>query len=232
MLVDLDRREQQLRKELVRFSKWTHRLGYTPGTSGNLSVRLDRRRLLVTPTGMSKGLLKAEDMVIVDLCGQLLSGTRQVTSEVSMHLAVYRQREDVSAVLHAHPPVATAFACCGRGLDDRLCQEAVMTLGIIPLAAYATTGTQEVAASLEPFVAEHDAILLSNHGAVSYGVTLLEAFQKMETTEHIAQVTLAAHQLGSARPLTLPQISDLQRAKAKYVEKAAHRLEVVAVNYS
>jgi L-fuculose-phosphate aldolase len=230
MLVDQERREWQLRNELVRYSKWTHRLGYTPGTSGNLSVRLDRRRLLVTPTGLSKGLVKADDLVIVDLCGQLLHGTRPVTSEVSMHLAVYRQREDVAAVLHAHPPIATAFACCGRALDDRLCQEAVMTLGVVPLAAYATTGTHEVADSLAPYLLEHDAILLANHGAVSYGSTLLEAFQRMETTEHIAQVTLAAHQLGSARPLTMLQISDLQHARARYVEKAALRLEAVEVH--
>ena len=203
--------------------------GYTPGTSGNLSVRLDRRRLLVTPTGMSKTLLKVDDLVIVDLAGKLLCGTRPVTSEISMHLAVYRQRPDVCSVLHAHPPIATAFACCGRGLDDRLCQEAVMTLGIVPLAAYATTGTSEVAESLEPYVLDHDAVLLANHGAVSYGKTLLEAFQRMETVEHIAQVTLTAHQLGSAQPLTTLQIRDLQHAKTRYLEKAAQRGETLLV---
>ena len=210
--------EEGLRRELVRFSRWLSRLGFTPGTSGNLSVRLDSRRLLVTPTGVSKGLVKASDMVIVDLYGRLLAGSRKVTSEISMHLAVYGQRQDVGAVVHSHPPTATAFACSGRALDEILCQEAVMTVGAVPLASYATTGTDEVAASMRPFISEHDAILLENHGAVSYGVTLLEAFMKMETVEHLAHVALVAHQLGSAHPLGRDQVQQLQSARAKYVE--------------
>ena len=176
------RTEVELRRDLVRFSRMLHRLGFMPGTSGNLSVRLDDQRLLVTPTGVSKFLLRSADMVIVDLQGRQLDGYRKVTSEVSMHLAVYRHRDDVTAVIHSHPPIATAFACVGRGLDEMLCQEAVMTLGAVPLATYATTGTEEVAASLVPFIPDHDAILMANHGAVSYGSTLLEAFQKMETS--------------------------------------------------
>jgi L-fuculose-phosphate aldolase len=209
--------EEKQRRNLVRFSRWLSRLGYTPGTSGNLSVRLGQDRLLVTPTGMSKGLVHIADMVVVDLDGRLLAGTRNVTSEVGMHLAVYKQREDVKAVIHSHPPVATAFACSGRALNDMLCQEAVMTVGIIPLAKYATTGTEEVAASLNPFIRGHDAILLENHGAVSYGKTLLDAFMKMETVEHLAHVTLVAHQLGSPRPLREQQVQQLHLAKAKYL---------------
>jgi L-fuculose-phosphate aldolase len=174
------RTEIELRRDLVRFSRLLHRLGFMPGTSGNLSVRLDDWRLLVTPTGVSKFLLRSDDMVVVDLEGRHLNGYRKMTSEVSMHLAIYRRRKDVTAVIHSHPPIATAFACVGRGLDEMLCQEAVMTLGVVPLATYAATGTDEVAASLAPFIPDHDAILLANHGAVSYGKTLLEAFQKME----------------------------------------------------
>ncbi|ADW68279.1 class II aldolase/adducin family protein [Granulicella tundricola] len=219
------RTEAQLRQELVRFGKWVHRLGFTPGTSGNLSVRLDRQRLLVTPTGVSKCLLKPADMVIVDLRGRLLEGTRKVTSEIGMHLAVYDQRPDVQAVIHSHPPIATAFACAGRALSEMLCQEAVMTLGIVPLARYATTGTCEVAESLAPYLPAHDAILLANHGAVSYGLTLLEAFQKMETLEHLAQVSLVAHQLGTAQPLTAQQIEQLHLARSKYLHNAAQTNE-------
>jgi L-fuculose-phosphate aldolase len=212
--------EGELRRDLVKFSKWLSRLGFTPGTSGNLSVRLDQHRLLVTPTGFSKYLLEAADMVIVDLHGKQLAGTRKVTSEVSMHLAVYRQRDDVGAVIHSHPPIATAFACAGRALDEILCQEAVMTLGIVPLAKYATTGTDEVAASLTPYIQKHQAILMANHGVVSYGSTLLEAFLNMETVEHLAHVRLVAHQLGSAQPLQPIQVEHLNRAKAKYLENA------------
>ncbi len=214
------RTEFQLRRELVLFSKLLHRLGFMPGTSGNLSVRLDQERLLVTPTGASKFLLSSDDMVIVDLHGRQLAGSRKVTSEVSMHLAVYQQRDDVAAVVHSHPPIATAFACAGRGLDQMLCQEAVMTLGAVPLAEYATTGTAEVAASLAPFLPGHDAILMANHGAVSYGCTLLEAFQRMETVEHLAQIALVTHQLGAPRILEQEKIDQLRNAKAKYLQNA------------
>ena len=222
------RTEAELRRDLVFFSRWLSRLGFTPGTSGNLSVRLDEHRLLVTPTGMSKYLLKADDMVIVDLDGRLLAGSRNVTSEISMHLAVYDHRGDVGAVIHSHPPIATAFACAGRALDEMLCQEAVMTLGVIPLAKYAVTGTSEVAASLVPFLPGHDAVLMANHGAISYGKTLLEAFQKMETLEHLAHVALIAHQLGSPQPLSVDQVDQLHHAKAKYVQNAVVNIQAKA----
>ncbi len=195
-----------------------YRLGFMPGTSGNLSVRLNDQRLLVTPTGVSKFLLRSADMVIVDLQGRQLDGYRKVTSEVSMHLAVYRHRDDVTAVIHSHPPVATAFACVGRGLDEMLCQEAVMTLGVVPLATYATTGTEEVAASLAPFIPDHDAILMANHGAVSYGGTLLQAFQKMEIVEHLAQIALVTHQLGAPSILKHEQVKQLRDAKTRYLQ--------------
>jgi L-fuculose-phosphate aldolase len=195
-----------------------YRLGFMPGASGNLSVRLDDRRLLVTPTGVSKFLLRSADMVIVDLQGRQLDGYRKVTSEVSMHLAVYRHRDDVTAVIHSHPPIATAFACVGRGLEEMLCQEAVMTLGVVPLAKYATTGTEEVAANLAPFIPDHDAILMANHGAVSYATTILEAFQKMEMVEHLANIALVAHQLGAPRGLKHEKIEQLRDAKTRYLQ--------------
>jgi L-fuculose-phosphate aldolase len=218
--------ERGLRLDLVRFSKWLSRLGFTPGTSGNLSVRLDENRILATPTSVSKGLVKAADMVIVDRKGNLLTGTRRVTSELSMHLAVYDQRADVRAVIHSHPPIATAFACSGKALDEMLCQEAVMTVGTVPLARYATTGTTDVAASLRPYISQHEAILLENHGAVSYGKTLLEAFMTMETVEHLAHVALIAHQLGSAKPLRTEQVEELQRARSKYLQNAGEMNEL------
>ncbi len=212
--------EHELRRELVRFGKWLHRLGFMPGTSGNLSVRLDAERLLATPTGASKSLLRAADMVILDYNGRQISGTRKVTSEIGMHLAIYRERPDIDAVIHSHPPIATAFACAGRALDETLCQEAVMTLGAVPLASYATTGTHEVAASLAPHVATHDAILMANHGAVTYGPNLLDAFQKMETLEHLANIRLIAHHLGTPRALTPLELEKVLLAKAKYSRNA------------
>jgi L-fuculose-phosphate aldolase len=158
--------------------------------------------------------------VIVDMDGRLLTGSRRVTSEIGMHLAVYHDRDDVGAVVHSHPPIATAFACSGRALNEVPCQEAIMTLGAVPLAPYATTGTGEVAASIAPLIGDHEAILLANHGALSYGETLLDAFLKMETVEHLAHVALIAHQLGSVTPLSAHQVQQLRRARTRYIQNA------------
>ena len=213
--------EEVCRREMVRYSRRLSQRGFMPGTSGNLSALLDGGRILVTPTGMCKGLLRASDLVVVDRAGNLLEGTRGVTSEIGMHLAVYGKRSDVRAVVHSHPPVSTAFACSGWALDQLLCQEAVMTVGTVPLAPYATTGTGDVAASLGPFLTGHDAVLLENHGVVTYGKTLTEALLNMETVEHIAQVALVAHQLGSPRPLHQEQIEQLKAARNRYCSGAA-----------
>jgi L-fuculose-phosphate aldolase len=222
-LAQHQRAERELRRHLTRFSRWMYRLGFAPGTSGNLSVRLpfDQRLILATPTNCSKALLRPVDMVIVDINGRFLSGTRNVTSEIGMHLAVYHDRPDVTAVIHAHPPIATGFASCGLALDAPLCAEIIMTLGKIPLAPYATTGTDEVGASLKPFLRDHDAVLLANHGIVTYGKDLLDAFMKLETCEHFAQVCLTAHQLGCRKLLEDEALQKLQQARARYQANGA-----------
>jgi L-fuculose-phosphate aldolase len=213
--------EDILRRDLAKLGKRLYRLGFMPGTSGNLSVRLDSKFILATPTGVSKSQLHKEDMVIVDLDGHQYSGNRKVTSEIGMHLAVYNGRPDISAVVHSHPPIATAFACAGRALDQPLCSEALMTLGAVPLAPYATTGTDEVAASLAEFIPEHEAILMANHGVVTYGKTLMEAFMKMETVEHFAHIALIVDQLGSASPIQNDKLAALLNARSRYVLNAA-----------
>ncbi len=213
-------REEELRHDLVRYSRWLYRLGYAPATAGNLSVRLDQRTLLVTPTGASKHLLRGSDMVLVDLEGHHCEGARNPTSELGMHLAFYRQREDVRAVIHAHPPIATAFACAGHALDELLSQEAAMILGPVPLAPYATTGTDEVADSLRPLIPAYDTVLLANHGAVACGTSLFDAFCKMETLEHVAQIRLATWQLGTWNTLEADQELLLRRAREKYLQNA------------
>ena len=209
--------EGALRRDLARIGKRLYKLGFMPGTSGNLSVRLDSKFILATPTGVSKSMLSKEDMVIIDLEGKQYAGSRKVTSEIGMHLAVYNRREDISAVVHSHPPIATAFACAGRALDEPLCSEAIMTLGSVPLAPYATTGTYEVAESLAEYIPDHEAILMANHGVVTYGKTLMDAFMKMETVEHFAQITLIVEQLGSARPIRQDQLAALFDARTRYV---------------
>lgn len=217
----IDRSDMEARRELVKFSRWLYRLGYMPGTSGNLSVKLSDDRILATPTGCNKLLLKAVDMIVADMDGHRITGTRNVTSEIGMHLTIYQNRSDVQAVIHSHPPIATGFACAGRALDEALCSEAVMTLGPVPLAPYATTGTPELSAGLAFLVPNHSAILLANHGAVTYGEDLSSAFLKMETLEHFAHICLVAHQLGSASPLHKDLVSDLHLARTRYLANAA-----------
>ena len=210
--------EEKLRRSLVRFGKALYRLGFTPGCAGNLSVRIGPSQILATPTGCGKYLLRPDDMVVVSLDGSHVSGSRRVTSEIGMHLAIYQVRDDVNAVVHAHPPIATAFACAGKALDDPLCAEALMTLGPVPLAPYATTGTDEVAESLTALIPNHSAILMANHGVVTYGTDLFDAFSKMETVEHFANICLVAHQLGSPRTLGKPAVEELLKARVRYTQ--------------
>ena len=216
--------EARLRDQLAGFSADLHALGFAPGTSGNLSVRLDGTRVLATPTGCSKRTIGAGDLVVVDMEGRHLLGERHVTSEIGMHLAVYRARPDVEAVVHAHPVFATAFASTGLALDQPLCAEVVMTLGTIPLAAYATTGTREVGEALMPHLKDHDAVLLAHHGVVTYGTSLMDALMKMETVEHFAQICLVVRQLGGGPVLEGKQLTDLLQARAAYLAKAGRHV--------
>jgi L-fuculose-phosphate aldolase len=170
---------------------------------------------------MSKCLLKASDMVLVDMEGRRVCESRNVTSEIGMHLAIYRQRPDVQAVVHAHPPIATGFASCGLALEEPLCSEIVMALGSIPLAPYATTGTDDVASSIQPLIVDHDAVLLANHGVVTAGGTLQDAFMRMETVEHFAHICLVARQLGCPRPLSRDHLQQLAEARSRYERNAS-----------
>lgn len=208
--------ERELRAAIVRYGKLLADRDFAPATSGNISARLDERRVLITPTGVPKAAMKDEDIVIVDLAGRKLSGRRPPTSEMGMHLAIYRLRSDAEAVVHAHPPMATAFACAGIALDQPLASEFVMALGCAPLAPYATPGTEEVASSLRQLATGHDAILLSNHGAVTYGKDVGDAHAKMEMVEHFAKISLAVRLLGRQQPITEEGILKLMEARERY----------------
>jgi L-fuculose-phosphate aldolase len=160
--------------------------------------------------------MRPADLVIVDMDGQRVSGHRNVTSEIGMHLLIYRLRPDVRAICHAHPPTATGFAAAGVALTEPLVCEVVMGLGCIPLARYGTPGTSELSQTLEPYVPDYDAILMSNHGVVAYGDTLEHAYMKMETVEHFAQIALVTHLLGRQQPLKQVEIEKLLNARTKY----------------
>lgn len=208
--------ERQHRREIVLFGKMLHQHGYVAAMDGNLSVRLDDRRILATPTSMSKSMLRATDLVIVDLEGRPLLGRHSVSSEIGMHLLIYKLRPDVRAIVHAHPPTATGFAAAGIALNQPLVCEVVIGLGAIPLAKYGTPGTPELSDTLEPLVSQYDAILMSNHGVVAYGDTLHHAYMKMETVEHFAQIALVTHLLGHQQPLGETEIEKLIAARTKY----------------
>ncbi len=210
------KREQQLAEELAHFGKLMHDVGFVSGTDGNLSVRLDEETVLATPTCISKGMMQASDMVMVDMQGRKVQGEKNVSSEIGMHLTIYRMRSDVAAIAHAHPCTATGFAAAGIALDQPICSELVVSLGAIPLASYATPGSADLSESLQPFISNYDAILMANHGVVSYGRDLEEAYLKMETVEHFAKIMLVAHQLGGAQSLSKPELRKLLEARTKY----------------
>jgi L-fuculose-phosphate aldolase len=208
--------ERQHREQIVRFGRMIHERGYVAATDGNLSVRLDTQRVLVTPTSMCKGMMVTSDLVTVDLSGEKLSGRRNVSSEIAMHLLIYKLRPDIKAVVHAHPPTATGYAAAGLPLNEALISEVVICLGAIPLAKYGTPGTPELTDALEPLIPQYDAILMSNHGVVTYGEDLLSAYMKMETVEHFAKVALVAHQLGRQQLLSHEEVEKLLAVRRKY----------------
>lgn len=206
----------QVRSDLVRFGQMLHARGYVAATEGNLSVRLASDRIMITPTGFSKGMLQPEDMVVVDLEGHKLEGETNPSSEIAMHLTIYRMRPEVGSVVHAHPCTATGFASAGLALDQPLCSELVVTLGSVPLAPYATTGTAELSDALKPFIPDHNAILMANHGVVTFGADLPQAYLRMEAVEHYAKIALTARQLGCVTPLASQEIERLTALRLRY----------------
>lgn len=210
MLNELEHREQ-----IVQFGKLLHQKGYVAATDGNLSVRLNPETVLATPTGMSKGMMSPDDLVIVDMNGRKLSGRRVVSTEIGMHLLIYKLRPDVRGIVHAHPTTATGYAAAGIPLNKALISEVVLSLGSIPLARYGTPGTPELADALEPLISGHDAILMANHGVVTYGDSLLRAYMKMETVEHFAKIALITHLLGQQQPLSDEAVEKLVATRVR-----------------
>jgi L-fuculose-phosphate aldolase len=189
--------------------------GFIAASDGNISVRMDDRHVLATPTCMCKGMMSTEDLVTIDMQGRRLEGFREASSEIGMHLMIYRIRPDVKAIVHAHPTTATGFAAAGIALDKPLVSEVVLALGSVPLAKYATPGSQALCDSLEPLVADHNAILMANHGVVTYAEDLLTAYMNMETVEHFAKISLTARLLGREQVLDEQQVADLMQTRKK-----------------
>jgi L-fuculose-phosphate aldolase len=187
--------------QIIESCRRLDQLGFAPATDGNVSARLSKDAILITPSMVAKGSLAPQQLLVVGMDGRVREGAGRPTSEMGMHLMVYWLRPDVTAVVHAHPPVATGFAAARCGLTDPILPEAVLTLGPVPLAPYATPATGEVARSIEKLIAVHDALLLANHGVLTVGNDLDEAMHRMERVEHLAKVALVAALLGGATVL-------------------------------
>ena len=202
-------REAELRAEIVRVCTRLYDRGLIAGPDGNVSARLGQGRLLVTPTGLSKVDVRSEDLVVLDEEGQVVSGSHPASSEVRLHLRIYRRRPDVHAVVHAHPPTATAFAVAGEDFMAPVLPELILQVGGVPLVPYVTPGSDALASQFESFLPHHDAFLMSNHGATTIGPSLTIAHQRMESLEHAARILAVARQLGHVRTLTDAEAAEL-----------------------
>ena len=208
-------RARDAARDIVRCCRRLWEAGLIAGADGNVSVRLGRDRLLVTPRGLHKAELTARDLVEVSLSGSHRRGSRRATTELDLHLRAYRRHGDCGAVVHAHPPVATAFAVAGEPMPADVLPELIRYLGDVPVAPYATTGTPALGDVVEPLLARHVAVLLANHGAVTWGPDLATARIRMESLEHSARILLAARLLGRTTRLSPDQIDALDRLRGK-----------------
>jgi L-fuculose-phosphate aldolase len=217
--------EQEHREDIVRVCRMIHEKGWVAANDGNVSVRLAENRILCTPTSISKGMVSSSDLILCDLNGNKIEGHRERTSEIAMHNTIYCMRPDVCGVVHAHPPVATGFATAGRALDKALLPEVVIHLGAVPLASYGLPGTPALTEGMIPLIPNYDALLMENHGCVSYGSDVWQAYFRMEMVEHFARITFVAEMLGGARPLPREEVEKLINSRSRYNVSSRARME-------
>jgi L-fuculose-phosphate aldolase len=210
------RTEEQIRADIVEVGRRLWERGFVASNDGNVSVRVGEALLITTPTGVSKGFMTPDMMVVTDLAGKKVSGERNASSELKMHLEVYKHRPDVRAVVHAHPATATGFAVAGVPLDRAVLAEVITTLGSIPIAEYATPSTEELPAAIRKYVKAHDGILLANHGALAMGADVMGAYYRMETIEHFARISLVARTLGREFLISQQEVERLQGLRGTY----------------
>jgi len=207
--------EYRIRKEIVEVCRHIYEKGFVAANDGNVSVLLEDGRVLITPTGVSKGFINPEDLAVVNLDGEVLSEEHRPSSELPMHLYIYKNRPDVRAVVHAHPLYSTGFAVAGIPLDKNVLAEVVLTLGAVPLVEYGTPSTDELPTAMGEYIRRADAFLLANHGVVTIGRNLLETFWKLERVEHFAQISFIARLLGGERLLSREEVEKLTQLRRK-----------------
>lgn len=207
---------EQIKQEICEVGHRLYNHGFVAANDGNISVKLNDNEFYCTPTGVSKGSLTPDMIIKIDAEGNKLEGTLNPSSEIKMHLRVFRERPDVNAVVHAHPPVATAFTVAGIPLDRYILPEAVLTIGDVPTCEYATPSTMEIPDSLMPYIQEHDAFMLKNHGALTVGNTLTRAFFTMEEVEFNAKIMKYAMELGRIEEISEEKMYELMDLRARF----------------
>ncbi len=206
---------QEIKEQICEVGHRLYAKGFVAANDGNISVKVGDNEFYCTPTGVSKGSLTPEMIIRIDGQGNKLEGTLNPSSEIKMHLRVYRERPDVNAVVHAHPPVATAFTVAGIPLDRYILPESILTIGSVPTCTYGTPSTMEIPDSLAPYIQDHDAFLLENHGALTIGNTLTRAFFTMEEVEFDAVICKHAMELGSVKEIPYDQLDKLMDLRQK-----------------
>lgn len=217
----------EIKKEICEIGRRIYNDGFVAANDGNISVKVDENTYFTTPTGVSKGFMTPDMICKVDGTGALKEscGKYRPSSEFKMHLKVYQERPDVNSVVHAHPPIATSFAIAGIALDKMIMPEAIIFLGAVPIAQYGTPSTMEIPESLQPYIQDYDAILLANHGALSFGVDLNTAFFRMESTEFYAKLTFYATMLGGAKEIPCGEVKKLIDLRKKFGVPGHHPME-------
>lgn len=212
--------ESKARQLLVKYGRLVYESGFVAGTDGNLSMRLKDGSILITPAGRAKGFMAEDEMVEVNLNGKIVSQKGRPSSELLMHLAVYKKRLDINACCHAHPPYATAFSVLGRPLRAGVLPEVILSVGAIPLTEYAPPGTEAVPKALEKYIENNQAFILKNHGVLTVGADMEEAYNRMETVEHYSKIIYIAETRGKLNILDNEEIRRLEGIRrAKLREK-------------
>lgn len=206
----------QLKDLMCEIGSRVWKQGWVAANDGNFSCRLTDDEYLVTPTGVSKGFMDPGMLIVVDGEGNKKFGSLRPSSEIKMHLEVYRKRPDIGGIIHAHPATATGFAVAGIPLNECILPEVVVTIGGAPIVPYGTPSTDELAQSFVPYLEKADAFLLANHGALTLGSDLMSAFYRMESLEHFAKILLVARQLGKVNFLTEQQVCELNDLRKKF----------------
>lgn len=222
------RSDYEIKKEICEIGKRIYNDGFVAANDGNISVKIDDNTYFATPTGVSKGYMTPDMICKVDGQGNLKESNKwRPSSEFKMHLRVYQERSDVNAVVHAHPPIATSFAIAGIPLDKLIMPEAVIFLGAVPIAEYGTPSTMEIPDSLMPYLQDYDAILLANHGALSFGCDLNTAFFRMESTEFYAKLLMYARLLGGEKEIPCGEVKKLIDLRKSFGVPGRHPMEKI-----